>query len=346
LDSNCLWRNNLIVMALRINNTSFKINNSSFRTISPLIAPPVGQVFRIVNTGGTTDSLTYTKIDGSTTSTGNITAGSITYILALFGSISDNSATGAGGQLTVTNLLITSSVDETPTFTEQVITTTGTGTFTKPVGVTQVIVECWGGGGAGGGVTDVNSAGGGGAGGQYARKLIIYGSAQQNISYTIGIGGGAGTGNGAAGGDTTWQSTIVVAKGGQPGLTSTTELPSGDFGEGSLVGAVGDVIYSGGSGLQGNYFARSGLSYGGGGGGGAGSSKNGNQNTTGQLYLPGTDSQEYGGTGGTGTELDTSGANGGNALIYAAGGSGASKISGANRTGGNGAQGLIRIIYR
>lgn len=333
-------------MGLRLNNSFFKVINSSFRTISPLIILPVGQIFRVVNTGGTTDSLSYTKIDGSSTSTGNITSGSITYILAVSGSLIDTGSAGSLNQLAITNLLITSSVDETPTFTEQIITTAGAGTFTKPLGVTQVIVECWGGGGAGGGVTQINSGGGGGAGGQYVRKYMQYSSPGQNISYTIGAGGVRTTGNGNNGQDTTWATNIAIAKGGASGSTSTTELPSGDPGLGSLIGAIGDVIYKGGDGRAGQYFARSGGAYGGGGGGGVGSTGTGKTEPS-NGKIGGAPTPEYGGEGATGPELSIAGATGVPGFIYAAGGSGAAKISGgSNYLGGAGAQGLIRLIYR
>jgi hypothetical protein len=320
-------------MAIRINNTSFKISNSSFRTISPLIILPIGQIFRIVNTGGTTDSLSYTKIDESSSSTGNITSGSITYILAVSGSLSDSTGVGSGGQLTVTNLLITSSVDETPTFTEEIITTTGAGTFTKPNGVTQVIVECWGAGGAGGGATDNPAAGAGGGGGQYARSLIIYSPEQSTKSYAVAVGGVGSTVAGTDGGDSTWETNIVIAKGGTGGTANGLNLTGVPGGIGNQAGSVGDVIYFGGDGEFGRVVTTTPV----GGFGGAGAGSTGT--ATGDVAKA-----ESGGQGGGQLAGVSSIGNAGS--IYGGGGSGASANNNTNRAGGNGGQGLIRIIYR
>jgi hypothetical protein len=328
-------------MALILNNSFFKISNSSFRTISPLSAPPVGQIFRVVNTGGTTDSLSYTKINGSTASTGNLTNAQVTYVLALSGSLSDNGTTGAGGQLTITNLRITSSVDETPTFTEQVITTTGAGTFTKPAGVTEVIIECWGGGGSGGGAIDNPAAGGGGGGGQYSRKYIQYSSPSIGISYSIGTGGVGTTGTGANGGDTTWNTNTVIAKGGTGGgANGSVANGNATGGVGNTAGSVADVIYFGGNGYQGQV-AGGGAAISGGGGGGAGSVGNGNSSLS---AVPGDIKQQFGGIGGLG--LENVGGNGQIASVYGAGGGGGCATTNTNRSGGDGEQGLIRIIYR
>ena len=46
------------------------------------------------------------------------------------------------------------------------------GTFTVPLGVTEITVEAWGAGGGGGKATGNPAAGGGGAGGSYAKKVI------------------------------------------------------------------------------------------------------------------------------------------------------------------------------
>ena len=72
-------------------------------------------------------------------------------------------------------------------------------TFVAPAGVTQVTVEAWGGGGAGGGGTSGNTRGGGGGGGAYVKAIGVPVTPGNSYTITVGSGGTAGTGNGAAG---------------------------------------------------------------------------------------------------------------------------------------------------
>jgi hypothetical protein len=321
-------------MALILNNSFFKMSDASFALFKPESAPlSLGEIYRVVNSEGTTtDSLSYTKIDGSTASTGNLTSGSIAYILAVSGSLTDNAFVGAAGQLAITTLLITSSVDITPTFTEQLITTTGAGTWTKPDGVTEVIVECWGAGGAGGGVTSNPAVGAGGGGGQYSRKYIKYSSPSVGISYSIGTGGvGTQTGTGASGGDTTWNTNVVVAKGGTGGQADGDPAIGNNGGLGNVAGSIGDVIRFGQSGFGGSQ-DRGGNPSGGSGGVGAGS-----------IIIAFNKGTELGGSGGVGV-INSANGNPGN--LYAGGGGGAATDTSTNRTGGSGARGVIRLIYR
>lgn len=338
-------------MALRINNSYFMVSNSSFRSIEPLVIPPVGQIFRVVNTGTLTDSLSYTKIDGSIASTGTITASGIKYVLALSGSLTDSTGVGGLNQLTVTNLLITSTVDENPTFTEQLLTTGFT--WTKPDGVTDVIVELWGGGGAGGGVSTNNNGGAGGGGGAYARKYIKYASASQNIGYTVGSGGVGSTGAGGNGSASSWEISVLAYA--QPGFGGGANLAGSGGTPGLASACVGDILYDGGTSTAGVYVP-AGFNpeqlYAGAGGGGAGSVGPGN----GAFYSPyglgdasmhgGIAKVEYGGNGGEILGYVPSNNTGVAGSNYGSGGSGAMKISGPARAGGNGTQGLIRIIYR
>jgi hypothetical protein len=315
-------------MAIRINNTSFILNNGSFSLFK---SPPLflGQIYRVVNIGGTAGSLSYTAIDGSTASTGNLTTGQIAYILAVSGSMSDGYPVGTGGLLARTNLLITSSIITPPTFTEELITTTGAGTWTKPAGVTEVIVECWGGGGSGGGATANPAAGSGAAGGQYARKFVQYSSPSVGIPYSVAATRAGGTGNGTVGNDTTWNTNVVVAKGGAGGIGDGEPGAEVAGGVGSITSGIGDVVYagvSGGSSLASNPFNQ-------GGGGGASAGSVGNQTTV-----------ELGGSGGSAATFTS--ANGGAGNNYGAGGGGAYTNVSTNRSGGAGAQGLIRLIYR
>jgi hypothetical protein len=327
-------------MGLILNNTSFVLTGGSFVSSEPILPPPlIGEIFRVVNGGVTLDALIYTKIDGIVGGgIINLTGGEIAYILALSQSLSDSPSTGLYGQIIATDLLITSSVDETPTFTEVVIETTGAGTWTKPVGVTQVIVECWGAGGAGGGATGNPAAGGGGGGGQYSRKYLEYSSPSVGIPYSVGAGGIGTNTTVVSGGDTTWNTTTVVAKGGTGGTPNATTIGVPvNGGLGNVAGSVGDVIYFGENGGVGEVADVAGIiPISGPGGGGAGSAE-----TTQGLGTQG--GKEFGGFGG---DLIAAGSSVGNSgTLYGGGGGGAVTDVATNRAGGNGGQGLIRILY-
>lgn len=207
-------------------------------------------------------------------------------------------------------------------------TFTSSGTWTVPTGVTSVIVECWGGGGSGGGGANTNYyGGGGGAGGQYSKKTITID--QGSYSYVVGasvVGVGRGS-NGNTGNDTTFGSTLVVAKGGAGGKSYAN---GGTGGAGSTSNGVGDTVYAGGSG------ATKGSNYAGGGGSGAGSSGTGNSSTS---STGASAKSENGGAGGNGSTASSG--NGIDGSTYGGGGGGATR----NGTSGAGAQGFIRITY-
>ena len=102
-------------------------------------------------------------------------------------------------------------------FGQTVQTFTSSGSWICPSGVTSVTVECWGGGGAGGGIqTNGNVKASGGAGGAYAQKVIAV-SSGTSYTYTVGLGGTGGTGNGPAGGNSWFSSTSTVLAVGGPG---------------------------------------------------------------------------------------------------------------------------------
>lgn len=206
-------------------------------------------------------------------------------------------------------------------------TFTTDGSWVKPEGVTLVTVECWGGGGAGGGATVNNQGGGGGAGGQYAVKIVRYNAARATISYTVATSVTGGTGDGAAGDDTTWDTNAVVAKGGAGGIAN-----NGAGGTGATTDGVGDTVYRGGNGASGAVSS-------GGGGGGAGSTGNGGDAIG---VGAGGGTTQNGGNGGAGKSTSANGDNGSN---YGGGGGGGKKTTVNNRSGGNGAAGYIRITY-
>jgi hypothetical protein len=328
-------------MGIIINNTSFISNNGSFKSIEPESSPSIpldvfGQIFRFSGVdlpGFLSPDVNYVNpLDVSSSIT--ILPGTINYVYVKSGSLSDQEA---GGPIYVTNMLFTESFNNTsPTttaFTEELITTPGAGTWTKPVGVTQVIVECWGGGGAGGGATGNPAGGAGGGAGQYSRKYIQYSSPSVGISYSVAAGV-TGTNNTVVNGqDTTWATTVVVAKGGTGGTANGTDVTGVPGGIGNQAGSVGDVIYFGGDGEPGLVLTST--PFGGNGGGGAGSISS---------NISSAGINEYGGAGGA--QLNGVSSVGNPGIIYGAGGGGACTNVATNRAGGNGAQGLIRILYR
>lgn len=82
----------------------------------------------------------------------------------------------------------------------QIFTTGTAATYTKPAGVTSILVECVGAGGGGGGIDSVAaqiSCAGGGAGGGYCRLWIAV--AASTYTYTVGAGGAGGVAGNNAG---------------------------------------------------------------------------------------------------------------------------------------------------
>jgi hypothetical protein len=206
------------------------------------------------------------------------------------------------------------------------ILTSGT-TYTRPNGVTSLVVQLWGAGGGGGGVdgqgTGCAAGGGGGAGG-YALKR--YTNPPATCTYAIGAlgaGGVAGNNNGSNGGDTTFTdgTTLVTAKGGSGGtgmLGATTSGTLAAGGAGGVVSTNGDINGAGQAGLPGLRFATAQWTSGMGGHGPGG--------------------------GGGGTPITNAGANGNAGNGQGSGGSGAGVGAVAtNFAGGDGAPGLIII---
>lgn len=207
----------------------------------------------------------------------------------------------------------------------------GSGNWTVPCGVTSITVECWGAGGGGGAGTDTGLPGGsGGGGGAYAKTSGIVVVPGALIPYSVGAGGALGDkAPGGNGGNTTWNTTVVVAAGGTGGAVDGGAVGTG----GTTVASTGTVKYAGGSGAAG--FA----TRGGGGGGSAGDAAAGNTavGTAGGIAVT---NGGAGGNGGSGTGV--AGSNGG---TPGAGGGGAGRRSGGGTKGGAGANGQIKITY-
>lgn len=215
-------------------------------------------------------------------------------------------------------------------------TTPGSGSWTKPAGVTSILVECWGGGGGGANNPVSLARLPGGAGGQYASKLLTYSAAStESINYVVGASGSVGVN----GGFSQWGTPDVRAMGGRAhdGNVDSTDpvfVPTG-----STNGGIGDIIYKGGNANYGGDFP---TPWAGGGGGGAGSTGDGNNATSGSIGglaygIGGVAKSENGGAGGNGHQSpsvqSTAGSNYG-------GGGGGGVLSYASKAG---AQGYIRI---
>ena len=217
---------------------------------------------------------------------------------------------------------------------QQLYDTAGTFSFVVPIGVTQVSVCCIGGGGGARAhssavQTLAQSRGAGGGALSYVNSITVI----PGNSYTVVVGaGGSGT---ADGGNSTFNSTDVVANGGQSGFNG---------GAGGTVGVgTGGAGGAGGTANQG-YTASYGTAlYGGGGGGGAGgysgaggaggNNQSNGTTTSGTAGAAGTGGAAGGGGGGAGlfdTTTDyqayatTAGGNGGGTGIKGTGTSGAS----------------------
>ena len=130
-------------------------------------------------------------------------------------------------------------------------TFTSSGTWTKPTGVTKVIMEVQGAGGSGSGSPNGEDCNGAGAGG-YAKKLLDV-SSISTATITVGAGGAgvvgaSGTINaGNDGGNSSWAdgTNTITANGGNGGTISHYAGTAG----GTATG--GDVNIQGGAGMDG-----------------------------------------------------------------------------------------------
>ena len=220
---------------------------------------------------------------------------------------------------------------------QTVVPFTASGSWTAPPGVTSATVEAWGGGGAGGGARGRPAEGGGGAGGQYASRVVTV-TPGNTYPVVVGAGGTGSTGDGAAGGDSTFNGTTVVAKGGAGGVGAPNNNSAGAAGSGTASNGVGTTVYAGGSGSSG-VVAGGGCQAGGAGGGGAGSGGAGGDasgNTGGSGTATG------GGAGGAGRNNSGNGSTG---SVAGGGGGAACAENNTNRSGGDGAAGQVTITY-
>ncbi len=203
--------------------------------------------------------------------------------------------------------------------------TAGTYSVVLPAGTASTTVALWGGGGAGGASTGT-TGGDGGAGGQYARSTL-YGLSGITKTLVVGASRAGGAGAGSNGNDSTWDTSVVVAKGGTGGQADSIASTTG-----STTGCVGDVCYAGGSAGKGT------ATYGAGGGGGAGSTGAGGSATG--AGVAGTGTTVGGGNGGA---VQSTNAAGNNGTQAGGGGGGGKRSTGPTKNGGTGAAGQAII---
>jgi hypothetical protein len=220
------------------------------------------------------------------------------------------------------------------------LTTTGNWTNAAAgVGCPRVItVECLGGGAAGGAGTSSSGGGQGGGAGAYSKKTGIAVTPGQVIAFVIGAAGvGNNTGNGGDGGNTTWNTNVCVAAGGDGGKNY------GGAGTGAG-GAEADCIGDASSQGKGGDGGAGGANLGGGGGESGWNVGDGNAGTAGTgTGAGGTGTNGFdGGAGAQAAHDDGSPPAAGN---YGGGGGGAGHMSGGAEYGGGGRQGVIYVTY-
>lgn len=281
--------------------------------------------------------------DGGVITAGTITAAQIAAGSIVAGLIDANAIDGMtitgntinGATINAGQMLVTGSsgglfvYENSANQTVQVFNTTaGAGTWTCPAGVTSVFVELWGGGG--GGSYGGGGTGNGGGAGAYAASTItvVPGTVYSFFLGNHGNGGTSGSQNGTNGTDTTWQSTVIVAKAGKGATTSAVGTHQ--------TGSVGTTVFQGGDGFLG-YMAGSNF-LGGGGGGSGGTAANG-KNATG---TSGATAVSGGGPGGNGANANLLGAaTAPNAKPGGGGGGGASGVP----NGAAGKIGQVRLTF-
>lgn len=189
---------------------------------------------------------------------------------------------------------------------------TSNGTWTRPGGITKIVVYGVAGGGGGAGAIDNdpdvgNGSGGGGAGGYSWRFLDVTSIPSANVVIGSGGSGGVSQGNGSNGGNTSFDSFINCIAGGGGNSSSTR------FGGSSGTSSSGDINIPGQAGEAGN--------------------------------------EKVGGSGGNsmmglGGARERQNQDGVNAGLFGAGGGGASGSanSGDGDNGGNGSAGIIVVM--
>lgn len=198
----------------------------------------------------------------------------------------------------------------------QVFTSGTAATYTRPAGITSILVQVLGGGGGGGGSTGGVSTGsqgaGGGAGGY---SMLWVASASSTYTYTVGAGGAGGTAGantGSTGGTTTFSASSLQATGGV-----------GGGGMGAIANAVSSAALGGDGGVGTNGIVNSkGMP-------GFTSlmvTSNVSGASGGSSHFGGGGVISLGGTGGAGGNYGSGGAGGYSSTVSAAGGAGSAGL--------------------
>jgi len=198
------------------------------------------------------------------------------------------------------------------------------GTWTVPVGVYSVNVECWGAGG-GGGQSALNNGGGGGGG--YALLNAFSVTPGGTLSVTVGVGGAAGS----------------AGAGGTGGASSCAGISGTGGGGGSSAGGGAGGSFSGpisATFAGGNGFGTG--ANGGGGGGGAGDQGNGSSATS---NIGGAGGPITGGNGGNGGHNSNPLSAGFPGSLVGGGGGGSRSGTGSFTGAGAGANGQVRLTW-
>lgn len=206
--------------------------------------------------------------------------------------------------------------------------TGGVTDWTKPAGLTGVIVRVLGAGGGGGGADGGGgggaAAGGGGGGGGYAEKFIPAASLGATETVTVGAGGSAGAASGGGTGGTGGTSSFGAhcsatggnGSGGDTGPSSSDGRVQTTGGTGGS-GSGGDINGSGDTGFVGIVFGVVGLALSG--AGGRGAVMSGRPGWTSGGNIPGQDgSFGSGAAGGSveGSTTDRAGGTGGDGRVF------------------------------
>ena len=244
-------------------------------------------------------------------------------------------------------------------FTGQLFTSQGTGTYTVPTGVTSITVKMWGGGGGGGGGGSTGTGGAGGGGGYSTTTLTV--TPGETLDVYVGGGGSggayssggndAGGGGGGGGYSSLYRSStlLLLAAGGGGGGGARQARAGGDGGAGGgttgVAGSNGYTSTNGGGGGGGTQTTggaggttsgnngRDGSSLTGGGGGG------GSRATTGPDGTGASGGLASGGGGGLANINTTRAGGGGGGAGYYGGGGGGATTSSTTASGGGGGGG-------
>lgn len=207
---------------------------------------------------------------------------------------------------------------------------TASGTWTKPAGVKYALFIVQGAGGGGGGADSTGAgaetaAGGGASGGLSISAIDVTGVVSYAIAIGAGGAGGADTGgNGSAGGNSTVNTTTVVAIGGDPGIGTGSAAAAAAISRGgsSAAAGTGNAAFGGSSGNNGSTDAAGGNASGGNGAGGIFGTNGGRGGII---------------SAGASVAAPTVGANGG-------GGGGGASTATTGQAGGDGGDGYVLVI--